>query len=174
MIDWQAFKRGEFAVRCDKGIQAMRFLTKCAEHKLRWISGDEATEYCHYDSPQCYKMTSDGLIQYDTREISNTPTIDYPVFPDQSLKADADKPQLTLVPTGIIRAIAAVRAYGIQVRGGSDSWRTVDAVRLRNAAYRHWLAYVDEPDGVDADSGLPHLWHCAANIAFLVDLEGRK
>ena len=96
------------------------------------------------------------------------------LVPDQSLKADAGKLQLTLVPTGIIRAIAAVRAYGIQVRGGSDSWRAVDAVRLRNAAYRHWLAYVDEPDGVDAESELPHIWHCVTNMAFLIELEGEK
>lgn len=94
------------------------------------------------------------------------------LVPDQSVKHDAGKPQLTLVPTGVIRAIAAVRAYGIQVRGGNDSWRSVDAQRYRDALYRHWLAYLDDPDGVDTESGLPHLWHLAANVAFLVEMEG--
>lgn len=26
---------------------------------------------------------------------------------------------------------------------------------------------------VDEESGLPHLWHCACNIAFLIELEGK-
>ena len=95
------------------------------------------------------------------------------LVPDQSLKSDAGKPQLTLVPTGVIRAIAAVREHGVHKYGSVASWRDVDKNRYENALYRHWLAYLDDPDGVDADSGLPHLWHVAANVAFLVDMEER-
>ena len=40
-----------------------------------------------------------------------------------------------------------------------------------DAAFRHFLAYLDEPDGVDKESGLPHLWHLACNIAFLCEME---
>ena len=29
-------------------------------------------------------------------------------------------------------------------------------------------------DGVDKESELPHLWHVAANVAFLVEMEGKK
>jgi hypothetical protein len=32
------------------------------------------------------------------------------------------------------------------------------------------LAYLDDPEGLD-ESGLPHLWHLATNIAFLIALE---
>ena len=96
------------------------------------------------------------------------------LVPDQSLKADAGKLQLTLVPTGVIRAIAAVRGYGVHKYHARDSWREVDTQRYRDALYRHWLAYLDEPDGVDADSGLPHIWHVAANVAFLIEMEGKK
>lgn len=38
--------------------------------------------------------------------------------------------------------------------------------------YRHWLAYLDDPAGTDAESGLPHLWHLACNAAFLIEMEG--
>ena len=91
---------------------------------------------------------------------------------DQSLKADVGKPHLTLVPNDIIFAIARVREYGVDKYKTVDGWRDVSVERYRNAAYRHWLAYLDDPQGVDDESGLPHLHHAACNIAFLVALEG--
>ena len=42
---------------------------------------------------------------------------------------------------------------------------------LRDALYRHWLNYLDDPKGVDEESGLPHLWHLACNAAFLIEME---
>jgi hypothetical protein len=47
----------------------------------------------------------------------------------------------------------------------------VEIDRYRNAAFRHWLAYLDDPKGCDEESGLPHLWHLACNIAFLCEME---
>lgn len=91
----------------------------------------------------------------------------------QTAKADNGKPCLTLVPKKIIFAIARVRMYGNvkYPRGGSDNWRQVEPQRYRDAAFRHFLAYLDDPKGVDEESGLPHLWHLACNIAFLVEME---
>ena len=90
---------------------------------------------------------------------------------DQSIKADAGKLDLTLVPRNVIKEIARVRTYGVQKYGVSESWRRVDPNRYRAAAFRHFLAYLDDPNGVDEESGLPHLSHLACNIAFLIDLE---
>lgn len=92
--------------------------------------------------------------------------------PDQHAKADAGKPKLTLVPRRIIYAIARVREYGNRKCGDPENWRTVDKERYRDAAFRHLLAYLDDPQGVDAESGLRHLDHLACNIAFLAELEG--
>lgn len=86
-------------------------------------------------------------------------------------KADAGKPRLTLVPTEIIRAIAAIREYGNHKYGDPNNWRRVEIQRYRDAAYRHLLNYLDNPGGVDAESMLPHLWHMACNVAFLCELE---
>ena len=93
-----------------------------------------------------------------------------PIF-DQSAKADAGKLELTLVPTEIIRAIAKVRMYGTAKYGDRNNWKRVSAQRYKDAAYRHFLSYIEEPNGVDKESGLPHLWHLACNIAFLIELE---
>ncbi len=52
-----------------------------------------------------------------------------------------------------------------------ESWRSVEIDRYREATYRHFYAYLDDPHGVDEESGLPHLWHLACNIAFLIEME---
>lgn len=92
---------------------------------------------------------------------------------DQTAKADAGKPRLSLVPRKIIWAIARIREFGCAkyASGGIDNWRRVEIERYRDAMYRHWLAYLDNPHGVDRESGLPILWHCACNLAFLIELE---
>ena len=90
---------------------------------------------------------------------------------DQNAKADAGKLQLTLVPRKIIRDIAAVRMYGNAKYGDPENWRGVEVERYRDAAFRHFLAYLDDPNGVDEESGLPNLWHLACNLAFLCEME---
>lgn len=90
---------------------------------------------------------------------------------NQEAKADAGKPQLTLVPRQIIWDIARIRMYGNEKYGDPDNWKTVEIERYRDAAFRHFMAYLDDPHGVDEESGLPHLWHCVTNFAFLCEME---
>ena len=94
----------------------------------------------------------------------------------QSVKADAGKPQVSLVPSQIVYDIARIREYGNKKypEGGKDNWKRVEVERYRDAAYRHLLAYIDDPHGVDEESGMPHLWHLACNVAFLCELEKDK
>lgn len=93
---------------------------------------------------------------------------------DNSAKADAGKPRLSLVPRKIIWAIAAIREYGNKKYGDPENWRKVEPERYRDAAYRHFMRYLDDPTGVDEESGLPNLWHLACNIAFLCEMEDIK
>lgn len=93
---------------------------------------------------------------------------------NQDVKADAGKARLTLVPRRLIWAIAAVRGFGTQKYRDPDSWKHVELDRYRDALFRHLLAYFDDPTSVDSESGLPHLWHAACNIAFLCELEGNQ
>lgn len=90
---------------------------------------------------------------------------------DQTIKADAGKPRLTLVPQEILWDVAAVREYGCQKYGDPDNWKKVSIQRYRDAAFRHFMRYLATPHGTDEESGLPHLWHLACNIAFLCALE---
>jgi hypothetical protein len=91
----------------------------------------------------------------------------------QEAKADSGKPKLTLVPRQIITDIARVREFGCQKYGDPENWRQVDRERYRDAAFRHFMEYLDDPQGVDAESGLPYLSHLACNIAFLCELENK-
>ncbi len=90
---------------------------------------------------------------------------------DQEIKADGGKLRLTLVPRQIIRDIARVRMYGTEKYQDPENWRRVEIERYRDAAFRHFMAYLDDPDGTDDESGLRHLWHLACNIAFLCELD---
>ena len=89
----------------------------------------------------------------------------------QTAKADSGKAQLTLVPRRIIWDIARIRMYGTEKYHDPDNWKKVEPERYRDAAFRHFLSYLDDPFGVDKESGFPHLWHLACNIAFLCEME---
>lgn len=86
-------------------------------------------------------------------------------------KHDEGKIDLTLVPRQIIWKIGEVRRYGNQKYGDPENWRQVEPQRYRAAMMRHMLAYLDDPYGLDEESGLPHLWHLACNVAFLCEME---
>ena len=92
---------------------------------------------------------------------------------DQAAKQDAGKPRLTLVPMKIMFDIAEVREYGNRKYpdGGPDNWKKVTADRYREAAFRHFLKYIDDPKGVDEESGILHRKHLECNLAFLAELE---
>lgn len=91
--------------------------------------------------------------------------------PDQRIKQDTGKLRLSLVPSQIIRDIAQVREYGAAKYGTAESWQSVDPQRYRDAAYRHFLSYIDDPNSVDEESGILHRKHLECNLAFLAALE---
>ena len=90
---------------------------------------------------------------------------------NQTIKADAGKPRLSLVPPAIIEAVGRIRTYGAAKYGADENWRQVELERYRDALLRHLCEYLREPASVDGESGLPHLEHMACNIAFLLELE---
>ena len=89
---------------------------------------------------------------------------------EQEAKADAGKPRPTLVPVSLINAVAAIREYGCKKCSDPENWQKVEPQRYRDALYRHWLAYLAGEEK-DPESGLPHLWHLACNVAFLIEME---
>ena len=88
-------------------------------------------------------------------------------------KFDGEKVRLDLVEPSIIEAIGKVRTYGVEKYGDDQSWRKVEKQRYVAAAMRHFEAY-RKGESNDPESGMPHLWHCACNLMFLIELENEQ
>lgn len=133
--------------------------------------GDDEVINCIKDEMKRQMVEEASLC---TEHIVN-PKCEVKVTRDQKAKADYGKEELTLVPRRIIHDICAIRMYGNQKypEGGPDNWKQVEIERYRNATFRHFLAYLDDPQGKDKESGFPHLWHLACNIAFLCEMEDK-
>ena len=86
------------------------------------------------------------------------------------LKHDGGKYRLDLVPPEIIEAVGGVMTHGAE-KYGEGSYRRVEPKRYRAALMRHICKWIKNPHGIDEDSGLPHLWHIACNVAFLLELD---
>ena len=87
---------------------------------------------------------------------------------EQEAKADSGKPRPSLVPPALIDGVMRIREFGTARYGDPNNWRKVDADRYHDALLRHILAMWEDWGAVDPDSGMPHLWHAACNIAFLM------
>lgn len=132
------------------------------------ISVSDISKLCYF----CMHFVNEKCTSDESCLFSNGKQ--YEIEPDtQSAKADNGKPRLTLVPPSLIKSVAAIREYGCQKYGSDDNWKLVEPQRYRDALYRHWLAYL-EGEVDDPESGLPHIWHVATNIAFLIEMEGKK
>jgi hypothetical protein len=86
------------------------------------------------------------------------------------LKHDGGKCRLDLVPPEIIEAVGTVMTHGAE-KYGEGSYRNVEPKRYRAALMRHICKWLKEPHGTDEDSGMPHLWHIACNVAFLLEID---
>lgn len=89
---------------------------------------------------------------------------------DQNAKADAGKPDFTLVPTQIIYEIEKIRNYGTKKYGDRDNWKKVSIERYWQATLRHILQAWDDVGATDRESGLLHISHVACNLAFILEL----
>ena len=127
----------------------------------------QAQSICNHDCEYCaWRKEQDEMMVVSNKELDE-------VIRNLKAKIDAGKLQLTLVPTEAIEDIALVRMYGNAKypEGGKDNWKTVEVERYRDALFRHLLAYINDPKGVDEESGIEHYKHLICNAAFICALE---
>ena len=82
----------------------------------------------------------------------------------------AGKGDMVSLPNAAILRLSKHYEHGAE-KYGEASYRKVDPKRYRAALMRHICKWLKDPYGVDEDSGLPHLWHIACNVAFLLELD---
>lgn len=90
------------------------------------------------------------------------------------VKHDESKRRMDLIPTSLGSAVARVLEFGAN-KYGDNNWRKgLKWGRVYAALQRH-LADFWSGNDLDSESGLPHLYHAACNIAFLIEFyEKRK
>lgn len=99
----------------------------------------------------------------DPRKLANALTAR-----DQSKKFDGGKIRMELIPTSALTSIGRVLTHGAE-KYGPNTWQTVEYERYVGALIRHLVSFIDDPTGVDSDSGLKHTEHLLANAVFLND-----
>lgn len=134
---------------------------ECTSQPFKLWTHDATCNNCGMrGTDKCSSCVNDGMVNGVPAEWR----------PDEA-KADAGKPRPTLVPVSLVSAVTAIREYGCRKYHDPDNWRKVEPQRYKDALYRHWLAYLGGEEK-DQESGLPHLWHMACNLAFLIEMEG--
>jgi hypothetical protein len=89
------------------------------------------------------------------------------------------KPKVGYVLKSLMNAIAKVREYGNSKYpdGGVDNWRLVNIDEYYHALRRHVDSMCDahfntksRESTIDAESKMPHAWHAATNVMFIIEL----
>ena len=125
-------------------------------YAIRDLDGD--TFLCGNDSIGCAnKEVCHDIIWHKTGDVP-------------SAKDDGGKAEIDLVPMQIVRDIAQVRMYGNQKYGDPENWKSVELRRYVNALLRHTLAFAENVNAVDEESGIAHYKHMACNLAFICEM----
>lgn len=165
-----------------KSQEAYHKLMKELEEKgYLWLSGKKPTEtksyldaLTDYFDGVCIYLNGKLLSRSSFKDFrgpcyDDYDLIEYPEPSDCPGKEWTGKLELSYVPSQIIRDIAEVRMYGDAKYKDPDSWKVVPTKQWIDALYHHMLEFVDNPNGVDNESGIPHYKHMACNLAFICE-----
>lgn len=75
---------------------------------------------------------------------------------------------MELIPTSAYKALGNVLTFGAK-KYSPNSWQNVEVERYVGALLRHLCAYLEDPYGVDEESGLHHSEHLLTNAMFIND-----
>lgn len=91
----------------------------------------------------------------------------------KGVKYDQEKPRYDLLPPELLNAVAEILGYGARKYADRNWEKGMSWGRVFSACMRHMWAWARGEDK-DPESGYPHLWHAACNIAFLITYSERK
>jgi hypothetical protein len=83
-------------------------------------------------------------------------------------KFDSNKLRFDLIPPEVEKAMATILTFGAK-KYGANNWQGLDNFNERfTAALMRHLNSWRLGEILDKESGYPHLWHIACNVAFLI------
>jgi hypothetical protein len=94
------------------------------------------------------------------------------IAPTEGIKHDSGKARYDLVPPEIEEAIAKVLTFGAE-KYGDRNWELGMRWGRPYAALRRHMAAWWGGENNDPETGMPHTWHAACCIAFIVAFEAR-
>lgn len=144
-----------------------RIKNMTVDEMVEFIKCEGACNYCIYADDDCKGLKCKEGIKAWLNQVKHE-------VESQELKHDGGKLRLALVPPELIEGVGAVRTFGVQKYGDSECWKKVEPYRYKDALMRHICEYLKNPKSVDEESGLPHSWHAACNLAFLIALEAEQ
>ncbi len=168
-------KRDENYVPIMPTVIAKKNCSSCGKNSWYYLNENQIIETSRKIMELNNELEKTTIVYEEVIELEDDKTAleqihDLQNFNDQKIKADNGKLELSLVPTQAIKDIAEVRQYGNKKYTDSESWRRVRPQRYVNALYRHLLAIIEDPTGVDQESGIEHYKHLVCNAAFLCEL----
>ena len=84
------------------------------------------------------------------------------------LRHNSGKAEMHQIPSSLNFAVAKTLAYGAQ-KYEKGNWRKgMNWTIVYDCVQRHMLKWLDGEE-IDEESGLPHLYHVATNVAFLIE-----
>ena len=142
----------------------------CQKCKLHMLNNDTLL-----DCEELVKLYPNKAAKLMGYEIIQDETDSEPNTPNQEYKKDAGKPRIALVPMQILRDVAEVRGWAVDNKyHDPDNWKDVELDRYINAMLRHTIAFVEDMESKDEESGLYHQYHAETNWAFISELLKRK
>lgn len=85
---------------------------------------------------------------------------------ENNLKVKYSKYRPSLIPIDALEDMSKVMTDGAK-KYGDNNWMKVETERYKDALMRHLIAYLKDPDGLDEESGHPHIAHLLTNAAIL-------
>lgn len=80
---------------------------------------------------------------------------------------------MSLIPQKVIDALGSTLTYGAN-KYGKNNWKNCPDISLYEDALLRHIGAWRRGEMLDSESGLPHLHHALANLAFLIYLDAEK
>lgn len=89
------------------------------------------------------------------------------------LHLDEGKSQVDGIDPQFMLAVGEILEYGARKYAKYNWTKGIDYSRIYGSLVRHMLRWYAGED-IDPESGKPHLWHAACNLAFLISYTARE
>lgn len=90
----------------------------------------------------------------------------------EGTKYDGGKPMLDLVPPSLEEAVGQILTMGAKKYNRNNWKKGINYSRIIASLKRHLNEFY-KGNLIDIESGKPHLWHAACNLAFLIEFESK-